>query len=421
MSSPEVTMPPTAPKFAALRLPMTLLHNRAVRATLGAYALTRAAVLFIIFVSSVQIPMQQGQFLYADAGNVVLDGLIRFDSWWYSDIATHGYRLGSPQAGDPGNIAFFPVYPLLVRLGALVTGNVFVAGVLISNIALLVALGYLYALCRELWDDDTAGRAVLYLAAAPTAVFFSAMYTESLFLALVCACMYYSVRGQWWPAVATGIVAAATRNTGFVLAAVVAMEGVQRQSVRLVPTSARASERVGRWAAAAVRSWRTVLVAALVPIGLVAYMTYLNSSFGDPLGFVHSVANWGRDVSGSGPLSLASHAMTRLHLGSHPLAGQISARTLLDILFTVIAAGLIAAVAAKLRPSFAVYCVLTFLAPLFTGTVSSMTRYVLMLVPCFMLLAVWGRRQWVDRLVLGVSLPLLGYFTILFSHWYFAG
>jgi hypothetical protein len=50
-----------------------------------------------------------------------------------------------------------------------------------------------------------------------------------------------------------------------------------------------------------------------------------------------------------------------------------------------------------------------------------MTRYVLMLVPCFILLATWGRRGWVDRLVLAIFLPLTANFAILFSHWYFVG
>lgn len=42
-------------------------------------------------------------------------------------------------------------------------------------------------------------------------------------------------------------------------------------------------------------------------------------------------------------------------------------------------------------------------------------------LPCFLLLAVWGRQQWGDRLIVGVSLPLLAYFAVLFSHWYFVG
>jgi hypothetical protein len=47
-----------------------------------------------------------------------------------------------------------------------------------------------------------------------------------------------------------------------------------------------------------------------------------------------------------------------------------------------------------------------------------MIRFVLMLVPCCVLLAWWGRRPWVDRLVLTVFLPMLAYLAVTFSHWY---
>ncbi len=84
-------------------------------------------------------------------------------------------------------------------------------------------------------------------------------------------------------------------------------------------------------------------------------------------------------------------------------------------------APLVVMVAVKLRPAYAFYTGLVFFVPLSTGTVGSMTRYVLMLVPCFLLLAHWGRRAWVDRLVLCIFSPLMGYLAVLFSHWYFIG
>lgn len=74
-----------------------------------------------------------------------------------------------------------------------------------------------------------------------------------------------------------------------------------------------------------------------------------------------------------------------------------------------------------MRPSYTAFACLTCLIPLSTGAVDSMTRYVLMLFPCFTLLAHWGQRDWVNQLVLAVSLPLMGYTAVLFSHWYFAG
>jgi hypothetical protein len=59
--------------------------------------------------------------------------------------------------------------------------------------------------------------------------------------------------------------------------------------------------------------------------------------------------------------------------------------------------------------------------PLLSGSILSMRRFVIVFVPCYILLALWGKKLWVDRLIIGISLPLQAYFVVLFSHWYFAG
>jgi hypothetical protein len=72
-----------------------------------------------------------------------------------------------------------------------------------------------------------------------------------------------------------------------------------------------------------------------------------------------------------------------------------------------------------MRPAYAVYVLPTYVVPLLSGHGAlSMIRFVLMLVPCFVLLAWWGRRPWVDRLVLTVFLPMMAYLAVTFSHWY---
>jgi Gpi18-like mannosyltransferase len=106
-----------------------------------------------------------------------VDGLVRWDGFHYANIALHGY--------DRMKTVFFPLYPLLVASVRMIVGNVYVAGLLVSNAALLVALCYLYALARREYDQAGATRTVFYLATAPGSVFFWAMYTESLFVALV--------------------------------------------------------------------------------------------------------------------------------------------------------------------------------------------------------------------------------------------
>ena len=112
---------------------------------------------------------------------------------------------------------------------------------------------------------------------------------------------------------------------------------------------------------------------------------------------------------------------TGLGIGPRFWAGQVNPITLMDTVLSLIFLCLIIAVARTMRPAYSVYVILTFAVPLLTGSVGSMSRYILMLFPCFMLLGFWGRRMWVDRLVLAIALPLMAYFAIIFSHWYFAG
>lgn len=403
----------------------------ALRAVLVAFLATRLLIVMIIFVSSATIPMRPGPFLYARPDNLAIDGLIRDDSWWYVNIVTHGYNPGSVQGGSQGNVAFFPLYPLLVRMAAGLIGDPYVAGLVVSNVAFLIALAYLYGLARGELGDEGAARAVFYLAAAPTAVFFSAMYTESVYIALICATFFYAQRSAWDRAALAGALAAATRNTGILMALVIALEALHQRGVRFRPALWRGESRgatLRLWGGhlltqvrLALKSWQGLAAAACVPLGLLAYMAYLSNTFGDPLAFIHVQATWGRSASAAGATKLISHTRELLNVGPHFWAGQFNPKTLLEIIFTLGFLPLVVAVAFKMRPAHAAYTALTFLIPLSTGTVGSMTRYVLMLIPCFVLLARWGARPWVDKLVLGVFLPLMGYFAILFSHWYFAG
>ncbi len=158
-------------------------RSSAISAVLVAFLLTRVTIGAVIAVSLVYIkldptmPVPQG-------APPILWGLLRWDSLHLAHIVQYGY--------DRGRTPFFPLYPLLVKGLSLLVGNVFVAGLLLSHVALVVALFYLYALAQDMYDAATARRAVFYLATAPAAVFFSAMYKESLFVALATATLYHA-------------------------------------------------------------------------------------------------------------------------------------------------------------------------------------------------------------------------------------
>ena len=352
-------------------------HIPAITTVLTAFIVTRLAIFGVIALSLVTVGIDRGLPMPRNAPPL-LAGLLRWDSQHYAYIAEHGY--------DRVRTAFFPLYPLLVKGLSLVIGNVFVAGVVLSNVALLAALGYLYALTRTIHGDAAARRALLYLAGAPAAVFFSAMYTESLFIALAAATLYHARKGHWARAACAGALAAATRNTGLILATVIVLEALRQEGVSLrlwrpFWTSLRTQwRRLGA-------VWSGFAAAAVVPCGLLVYMLYLRQAFGDPLAFVHAEAGWGKHVSLSNWLRL--------------MPGQLNVPVTIDLLVTVAFIPLVIGAAYQMRTA-AVFVVLTFVAPLSSGLgVEGMTRYTLMLVPCFVLLGSWGERKWVHRLIMG--------------------
>jgi len=134
----------------------------------------------------------------------------RWDSVHFSYLATHGYT-------DWWRTAFFPLFPLLERYLAVVAGDPFIAGLIISNVAGLGMLVVLYRLVEEDFDSERAYRTALYLSVFPTAFFFAAAYTESLFLLFALLGFYYMRQGNWWLAGACGFFATLTRSTGLLL------------------------------------------------------------------------------------------------------------------------------------------------------------------------------------------------------------
>lgn len=388
-----------------------LAHSESLRAVAPAFLITRAVILLVNLLSLTAMPSRYGSDYQALPSVLPLDGLVRWDSFWYTGIAGSGY---SYTPGAQSTVAFFPLYPLSINLVTFGTGNAYIAGLLVSNVAFIAALFMLYRLVRDSDGAPTAGRTVFYLAAAPTAFFFSALYSESLFLALAVACLWSARRGQWLWAGLFGALAAATRSTGVVLAAALAIEGLQQSGALSRVSSAPLTKRV-------ISSWPAVVAAAIVPLGIVAYAGYLGVTLGNPWSFIEAQAAWGRGAGLDGILRLVPNTMNELRIGSGMLAGQFSAATAIDLLFTLVAGASLVVSVFTVRPSYVVYALGTFLIPLASGTVLSMSRFSLVLFPCFIVLARLGERPWFDRLYLGLALPLLGYLTVVFSHWYFAG
>ncbi len=136
----------------------------------------------------------------------------RWDTNWYLQIAQSGYSIGN------GTTNFPPLYPLLVgTLGRLLLGQYMLAAQLVSNLAYIVALVYMYRLTTVLFSVEVARRSILFLATFPTAFFLVASYTESLYLMLVLAAFYYGEKRRWLLVAGLAALASITRLQGAVL------------------------------------------------------------------------------------------------------------------------------------------------------------------------------------------------------------
>ncbi len=229
----------------------------------------------------------------------------QWDANHYLAIATNGYLPGDAVGRGLTSPAFFPLYPFLCKLVSFLTfGDIYVAALLVSNIALFMAGYQFYRLVQRDFSLSVARGAVLALVAFPTALFFFVPYAESLFLALAISAMRAIRLHHWFAAGLWGLFAALTRQAGILLMLPFAWECLAALGEMMEkPTGQEAAQ--GRfahwWATLRTIPRSTIIMAArslslvlLIPIGTALYGLWLWHAVGDPLAFIHAQAAWGR-------------------------------------------------------------------------------------------------------------------------------
>jgi Gpi18-like mannosyltransferase len=195
---------------------------------------SRVAVLLVGYFAVLTIGFSPNQVGFEATGDPLLNLPARFDAGWYGGIALEGYHFQG-RFDRQQNVAFFPAVPLLTRaaghlVGAFAPGvpmgvrmaRALWAGVVISMIAFVWAAVYLVRLARDSIGDIYAPAAVALLSAYPFAVFFSAPYTEGVFLLTAVGAFYHFRRRDWWIAATWGLLAGSTRPNGCLLSVALA-------------------------------------------------------------------------------------------------------------------------------------------------------------------------------------------------------
>jgi Mannosyltransferase (PIG-V) len=159
-----------------------------------------------------------------DVWTEILSTWQRWDALWYQHIATEGYQANNLTT------AFYPLYPLVSRIVSwFLFGQIVPALLVVSSVSFAIALWLLYKLARLDADRHTARLTVALLAAFPMGFFFLAPYTESLYLVLTVATFWFSRTGRPWLAGGLGFFAALTRSFGVFLVLPLLYEYVRRQ------------------------------------------------------------------------------------------------------------------------------------------------------------------------------------------------
>jgi 4-amino-4-deoxy-L-arabinose transferase-like glycosyltransferase len=333
---------------------------------------------------------------------------LHFDSGFYTDIARHGYW-GASTLHDRSNWAFFPLYPWIISCVRWLFGSgedaYIIAGVLISNIASVIAMGYLYALVFREFGKRAAGLTVLYLALFPMSFYLSAVYPEALFLTFAIASIYYARRQSWFLASLLGGLAALTRAQGVLLIVPIGWEYLRVTAERYeslpqlhVSSLRTALNSSGIWFVVRVRglwrathsmkNWRNALLLLLIPAGLFVFMLYGQLATGDLLATFHTQDwGWHRRFTFFGRLLIYS---LRNPIINQPLNWNF---WLLNIILAFVFLGFVLLAFFRLPSIYALYTLVMVLLPLSSNFLNSFDRYCLLIFPAFLLIALYTQEK----------------------------
>lgn len=325
------------------------------------FLLWRVLLLVVVYIGTKLIPLGNnflGGGLKNYLSNPLLWSAANFDGEHYLSIAQNGYK--SLQ------YFYFPLFPLLVSIvnGSLL--RLLVTGLTLNHLFFFFGLIGIWMLAKEEFGKKVAINSLFLLLLFPTSFYFVSFYTESLFFVLTVWSFYMARKKKWFWAGVLGGFSTATRIVGLALIPAFLAEGIKEKDKK------------------------SVLAVALVPLGILFYMYFLFQKTGDPLEFFNTISIFGDQRSSS--LIFLPQVFYRYifkvipNLNFSYFTGTFSA--ILEFSVALLFLVLVIYSFFKLRLSYAIYLLGGYLIPTFSGSFSSLPRYVVILFPAFILLSV---------------------------------
>lgn len=357
-------------------------QDASVRAVFPIWAATRFGVLLVGILAMGAFGFREDTVPFRIYETEALNLPARFDAGWYLDVAADGYKWDPGSAGQQ-NIAFMPALPLLMRVGGrLLGGHPLWAGQIIVLAAGLWGFVYVHRLARaQLGDEARAATAVALQASYPFAVFYSAVYTEALYLLGAAGAFYYVARRQYWRVAAFAFLCGLVRPHGFLLALPLWLAAFWPA---LVESRSADDSGLGRRLVGALRaSAPAALASGAAVAGVLLFSGYIAALTGRPFTWLEAHRAWGR-VFGAwlseGPIQEISY---------HGVCGYVLAQPI-DALNLAAAAACLAAiwpVTKRLGPACGALVAVLLLPPLAAGGVISIGRITSVGFPVFIWLA----------------------------------
>lgn len=340
--------------------------------------------IFIIWLVSILLISFLGFSTLLNSGNFSNDfwkSLGNWDGGHFLGIAEVGY-------GDKFQYAFFPLYPLTIKLLNYITGNYLLSAISISIITTFLGLHLLYKLVLIDFDKKIAEKTILAFLFFPTAFYLLTAYSESLLFFLTIAAFYFLKKNKLFWAVAAAALASSVRLAGLAVVAAILMEVVTTQGFNR-------------------KNWYVIFA----PLGFLVYSVFLFQQTGDPFYFITAENHWQRTLAIPG---VGFWETLRSVAGG---GAAVNFNILIDLLFAVFGLGFVIRSFRFLPASYAMYGLLSVALPLFTPTLSSMPRFLLPVFPIFILMALI-KNHYINLFLQIISLGLLGLFTVLFINGY---
>lgn len=321
-----------------------------------------------------------------------------FDGIHYLLIAANGYT---------NNAGFFPLFPLSINVSTLFFGlNIasfdprqYFTAIILTSFYFLFSLLVLRKLIKLDYAENIAIWSIVFLLIFPTSFFFASIYSESLFLLLSLLSFYFARKRRWFLTGILGALLSATRLVGIAIWPALLYEYFKENknkiSIKILPL-------------------------LFVPLGLISYIIYNFYKWGNPFYFIAAQGNFQNNRSVNAivlfPQTVFRYMKILLTVSPKLYEWKVALSELSFFLFASIM--IYVAWKKKVRISYLIFGILCLLIPASSGTFSGLPRYVLIIFPIFITLALIKSK--LLKIVYSIiSIILLFIFFMLFSKGYF--